>query len=157
MFLRWISMIAALVGGLVFGGDAEVRMHKGRPMIFLGGQPTALPTYSSVSWSKSHHAASTPAFGHHRMGAYFISWVGEDKLDLTDEQVALILKHDPNAKLLIRNGRAESKEWRAKHPDQLVVTEDGKTLPVPSLASRLAWEVQAENSIKVIKAFEARP
>lgn len=136
---------------------AEVRQHRGRPTVFINGVPTALPTYSPMGWSKPHREAAIPAFAKHRMGAYFLAWPRDGDVADLDDQAAFILAHDPDAWFLVRNGRAESKAWRAAHPEELVVDEDGRRLPVPSLASQAGWAVQAANSVKVIRTCEGRP
>ena len=53
--------------------QVEVRTYKGRPTIFVDGEPRALPTYSPIGWRRGPFERNTPWFFRHRMGAYFLA------------------------------------------------------------------------------------
>jgi len=158
---------------------AEVRVHNGRPMVFVDGQPNPLPAYSPVRY-EVFFVKETPRFFRHRMGAYFLSvpydetsgdlacsvfWKG-DRVSSTpagktkfslDDQAVFVLKGDPEAHLIIRFGLREPKTWAALHQDQMVVNEKGETLQVPSLASDLYWDYASRLCRAVIEHCESRP
>ena len=160
--------------------EAEIRWHLGKPTAFIDGRPTALPTYSPITWRGDFLQSSVPWFFPHGMGAYMLGlpqekdppvW-GESpffegdmptahptrpfQVDV-DAQAAFILDGDPGAYLIVRNGPSVTPTWQRMHPDQLCVTEDGETLPVPSMASALYWETFAQAITAVVTWCEARP
>ncbi|MBI2192323.1 MAG: hypothetical protein HYU36_10095 [Planctomycetes bacterium] len=159
--------------------SAEIRLHLGRPMVFVGGRPLSLPAYSPRGWSREGFLRQVPRFFTHRMGAYFLCvppakggdffatpfWAGDEvrsepmaETDLSlDEQAEFIQAGQPGAFFIVRFGTYEPKSWRDLHPDQLVVTEEGERLEIPSLASDLYWEKAAEFSAAVVRYCESRP
>ncbi len=160
--------------------EAEVRMYRGKPTAFIDGRPTALPSYSPVSWRGTILQEAVPWFFPHGMGAYMLGvpssavtepW-GESpffqdgqvtdaptaafKVDM-DAQAEFILNGDPDAYLFIRNGPTQTPSWRKMHPDDMFVTEDGETLDHPSMASDAYWDVFAELLKACVRYCEARP
>ncbi|HEY3416734.1 MAG TPA: hypothetical protein VGM23_07605, partial [Armatimonadota bacterium] len=160
--------------------EAEIRMYKGKPTVFIDGQPTALPTYSPITWrAGTLLQESGPWWFPHKMGAYFLgiptakvteSWgesplfdgdkptatpVGEFVVDM-DAQAHFILEGDPDACLIIRNGPAMTPSWRRLHPDQLFVDEDGERIDIPSMASDLYWDTFAEAVKTQVEYCESR-
>jgi hypothetical protein len=178
-------LILALAGplGTIRGEEPmpiAVREHKGRPMVFIGGQPQPLPTYSPAGWRKKWFEDAVPRFYPHRMGAYFICmphakkskdffetpfWRGDEVSETPlaeaefsmDEQARQILEGDPGAYLIVRFGPNEPQSWRDLHPDELFVTDQGEKLQIPSLASELYWDFSARFSRAVIRYCESRP
>ena len=163
--------------------SAEVRLHKGRPMVFINGKPNPLPAYSPTGWRRALAEKAMPRFYPHQMGAYFVCtprvkssedywanlfWRG-DEISSTpfyrdaeqdfpmDEQAAWVRDGDPGAWLIVRFGLYEPKSWRDLHRDQLVVNEEGDVLEVPSLASDLAWDTVSRYIRALIEHCESRP
>jgi hypothetical protein len=162
------------------GPDAEVRMHLGRPMIFLDGRPVVLPGYSPGS-SQTFYDSQMPLFYEQRMGMYLIWidgwgtaavnrwWVG-DTVSATplfapppetftlEQQAEHILAGDPGAYLVIRFYTRPPADWAALHPDEFTVTEDGRAMPdTPSLASDLYWEKAAAFGAALVRFCESQP
>jgi len=63
----------------------------------------------------------------------------------------------PATKLVIRFGLDESDAWRKAHPDELVLTETGERLAVPSLASEIFWSKSADTAKALIRWYEGQP
>src|SRR5687768_14091146 len=107
--------------------EAEVRLHEGKPTIFINGEPNALPLYSPSHggpWVWAEFQKEAPRFFPHRMGAYFVHvpcgidgdfdaspfWHDEsvtltpdaEQDNNTDAQADLILNGDPNTYLIVR-------------------------------------------------------
>ncbi|HOS42879.1 MAG TPA: hypothetical protein PK794_04235 [Armatimonadota bacterium] len=160
--------------------EAEVRRYRGKPTVFIDGAPTALPTYSPVSWRGDILRKAVPWFFPHGMGAYMLgipqvknaaAWgdspffegdtvtatpTAEFAVDM-DAQAAFILDGDPGAYLIIRNGPTHTPSWRRLHEDQLFVTEAGERIDHPSLASDLYWDVFAAGLQAMVQYCESRP
>ncbi|MGD0094195.1 MAG: hypothetical protein ABSE73_30170 [Planctomycetota bacterium] len=176
---------AALLAGMCCALAAEpaaleVRVHNGRPTVFLNGQPDALPAYSPPGfWNKPLFEKTVRRFLPHKMGAYFICipqgmgndffatpfWGGdqvssvplaEPKLSM-EQQIQTISAGDPDARFILRFGIYEPASWRKLHPDQLVVSEDHEVLQTPSFASDLYWETAARFCAAFIQYCEAQP
>jgi len=163
-------------------GGAVVRMHRGRPTVFVDGEPMPLVAYSPATLEKSFRAA-TPRFARHAMTAYFLNlpraepkedqdwsanpfWSGDSieaayQLPLRTpsfgEQVELIDRGAPEAHLIVRFGLMEPASWRKLHPDQMFVTEEGERLDIPSMASQAWWDASAEYVRAVVRFCEAQP
>jgi len=161
---------------------ATVRLHLGRPTVFVNGEPMPLVAYSPATLAKSFRAA-TPRFARHDMTAYFLNvprgkpkegkdwfanpfWAGDSiepeyQLSLRSpsfaEQVELIDQGAPDARLIVRYGIMEPASWRKLHPDQLFVTEEGERLDVPSLASQAWWNAAADYVRAVVRFSESQP
>lgn len=160
--------------------DVCVRMHKGRPTVHIDGAPVALTAYSPISWRGDFMRKAAPAFFGHGLTAYWLGipqaadaaawgdsplWDGDTITALPqqpfvvdlDAQAAFLLDGDPDAWLLIRNGPLAPPSWRALHPEDLFVTQEGDRLDVPSWASRRYWEACAEGVQAVVGFCEGRP
>jgi hypothetical protein len=160
--------------------DAEIRMHLGKPTVFLDGVPTALPTYSPVSWRGDILQQAAPWFFPHGMGAYMLGipiakhsdvWgnspffdgdrvtdtpTQEFQVDM-DRQAQFLLDGDPGCYLIIRNGPSHTPSWRRLHEDQLFVNEDGVRIDHPSMASDLYWDTFAKALQAMVRYCEGRP
>ena len=165
--------------------SAEVRDHLGRPTLFVDDKPTPIVSYSPAGHSNrdlferqlkhflpqpidtffvSIGAARLP---HGEPEDFFVTplWRGDEvsaepmndfKLP-PDEQATAILNDRSTALLFVRFGLHEPASWRQLHPDDLVVTEDGKSLPAPSLASDAYWDAAARYAAAAIEYAEGRP
>lgn len=159
---------------------AEVKMHNGRPVVFVNGQPTALATYSPIGFDPGWYRKQIPRFTPHRLNAYFVYppslfgtelfWQGDaiteapsgpkaaETLKHLDEQAELIIKDDPEAWIIVRFGLFEPDSWRQLHPEEMVVTETGERLAaVPSLASEVYWDAACAWTRAIIRCYEQRP
>lgn len=159
--------------------QAEIRMYRGKPTVFIDGTPTALPTYSPVSWRGPILQQAVPWFFPHQMGAYMLGipqakdredWgdspffdgdqvtatpTREFSIDM-DAQARFILDGDPGAYLFMRNGPTVTPSWMKLHPDHLFVSEDGERHNVASYASDLYWQSFAAAIKAVVTYCEGR-
>jgi hypothetical protein len=165
---------------------ADVRMHNGRPVIFVNGKPLAMAAYSPVAGRLDQYFRKESArFFKHRLGFYLITppsgilpeegpdaewcpplfWrgneiTGEPLLppdhDL-DADVAHVLTGDPGAYILLRSGPDEPKSWRNLYPEELFVNDEGVRMAVPSLASDLFTEMRGRSTKAWIGWCEGRP
>ena len=164
---------------------AEVRDHLGRPTLFVDGRPTAIVAYSPAGhWNRDLFMRQVGHFLAPPVDTFFISigsakppekvaddffatplWHGDEvtsrpEVDFKlppDEQAETILAGQPAARFIVRFGLHEPASWRRLHPDDLVVTDDGKQLPVPSLASESYWDAAARYAAAAIHYSESRP
>ncbi len=166
--------------------EAEVRVHRGRPTIFVNGKPLALPAYSPVAGRRPELFREQSArFFPHGLDLYLVTpppgvlppdaehqewcpplfWRGDEVTgepllppahDL-DGDVAHILAGAPEAWILLRSSPDEPQSWRARHPDELFVNDDGERLETPSLASDLFTEMRGRASKAWIGWCEGRP
>jgi len=189
--LNLVVLLAVIVCSLALcaplrGGEplsAEIRLHKGRPTVFINGRPEPLPTYSPRGWSPDAFKVAVPRFFPHKMGAYFLVvprpktesdfwadpfWRGDQISNvplyppqqlsfMMDEQAECILKGDPDAHLILRFGMHEPWSWRKLHEDQYFVNDDGQVLDTPSMASELFWDAAAREARCLIEYSETRP
>jgi len=162
----------------------EVKLHNGRPMLHIDGQPNPLPTYSPVAWSRPHFEKAVPFFAKHGMGAYFLcfpyvtgqGWAGTqfwngDTISNKplietlapgspsfEEQIRFILERDPDAHFFVRGLPADPpSSWRKLHQDQRFVNEDGQAMDAPSLASDRYWDDLARAAKATIEYVESQP
>lgn len=165
--------------------EVEVREHLGRPTLTTNGVPVSLAAYSpSGHWNRARFVRQVSHFLKQPANAYFISagravpkpgepddfyatplWHGDSVSNTPmtefmcspDIQSAAILADQPEALLFVRFGLHEPASWRRLHAQDLVVTEAGETLQVPSLASEAYWEASARYAAAVIEYAESRP
>lgn len=162
--------------------DVTVRVHHGRPTVFVGGVPRALPGYSPGS-SREDYDRYMPLFYAHKMGVYLVwmdgwgsadtnRWWEGDRVTaepsvpaagatgrpfLLADQVAHIERGDPDAGLIIRFYTRPPKSWAALHPGEFVVNEAGQVQDTPSLASDAFWDRAAEFSAAMVRHCESQP
>ncbi len=158
--------------------DVEVRLHLGRPTVFVDGQPTALSGFNTFG-RPAFERSMAMAYGH-RFQVYFISpetprawpetrfWVGDEvsaqplplvdgePFDL-DEQARHVLAGDPEAYLMVRFGVDPPHSWTERHADQLFVSANGTPGQVPSLASATFADQAEAVSAAVVAYCESRP
>ena len=164
---------------------AEVREHLGRPTLFVNDEPMPIVAYSPAGfWNRDLFERQMGHFLPGPIDTFFVSigvartpegkpedfwatplWLG-DEISATplaefklspDEQAATILAGKRDPLFIVRFGLHEPDSWRQLHPDDLVVTEDGKRLPVPSLASEAYWDSAARYAAAAIEFSEGRP
>lgn len=179
-----IALIACFTAAANPAGpvEATIGTHKGRPQVFIDGEPIALTAFSPCALAERIFRPGVKAFDGQDLDAYFLSvpqikggkwgdtqfWIGDrvSSRPLTHEirnvsfadQVELIRRQNPDAWFIIRNGPASSPaSWRKLHPDQLFVTADGRRLPHASLASDLYWEELAEAARAAVRYCENQP
>mgnify|MGYP000952277694 CR=1 FL=1 len=92
---------------------AEIRMHNGRPTVFINGEPRAIAGFNPTNERRAF-APSMPWFAPHKMDVYipqawiYHFWQGDDIFDTphyeadesqvpVDEQVRVMLEQDPDA------------------------------------------------------------
>ena len=137
--------------------EVTVRMHNGRPTVFIDGKPNALPGYSPGN-SKEFFDKYMPLFYQKKMGVYLIWidgwgasgqnrwWVGDTVSDkplfrydtdvfTLENQVQHILKGDPEAYIIVRFYTRPPDSWTDLHPNEFFINEEGKSMRTPSLAS----------------------
>jgi len=159
--------------------DIEVEMRKGRPTIFIDGQPDALPGYSPGS-TREFYEKYMHLFYQHRMGVYAIwidrwgtggsnRWWSGDTVSgralleptadefLLDDQVEHILKGDPGAYIIIRFYCRAPQSWTDLHPNEYCINEEGEALGTPSMASDAFWEQAAAFGAALVEYCEAQP
>jgi hypothetical protein len=153
------ACLLAFIGASADSGDSSVtiRSQYGRPLVVIDNEPRAISAYSPVTHALAQ--TSTPRFFGHGLLAYFVNvpraknqgdwgttpyWVG-DRISSEplapfatpsmDEQAALILAGDPDARFIVRFGLHEPGQWREAYADQVVRNERGEDMATPSLAS----------------------
>jgi len=176
---------AALLAGLFTAAplpaaEVEVVNPAGRPVLAEGKKPLAMSGYSPIFWEKhwiEKHLENVKALplgyvfaGLPKMQGTKSFWVdgevtaepqfadrnysGFTTIDGSSRYVAEAM---PATKLVIRFGLDESDAWRKAHPDELVLTETGERLAVPSLASEIFWSKSADTAKALIRWYEGQP
>ncbi|HOS44784.1 MAG TPA: hypothetical protein PK794_13930 [Armatimonadota bacterium] len=73
---RLLLLIVALCCGIAAVAQAkpsvEVKVHNGRPTVFIDGVPNALPGYSPMAWDKPYTDRQLPRFAAHTMGVLYL-------------------------------------------------------------------------------------
>jgi hypothetical protein len=151
--------------------QAEIRVHNGRPTVFINGQPHALAGFCPINRQPCFDNAM-PCFYAHRMGVYILEgnawrfWVGDTVLEMPradsanpmiDEVAAAVLANDPDAWLMIRFTPHAPESWLDLHGNELFVTDEGKSFRWPSLASDAYWGLVNRVSAALVRYCEARP
>lgn len=166
--------------------EAEVRIHCGRPTIFVNGNPLTLAAYSPVAGRRPELFREQSArFFAHGLDLYLITpsrgvlpadvehqqwcpplfWRGDEIADEPllppehdlDADVGHILSGAPDAWILLRDSPDEPLSWRARHPEELFVNDLGERLQTPSLASELFAEMRGRATMAWIGWCERRP
>jgi hypothetical protein len=160
--------------------EVVVANPAGRPLLAEGKKPLAMSGYSPIFWEKHWIEKHLENFKAVPLGYVFAGlpkmqgtksfWVdgevtaepqfadrnysGFTTIDGSSRYVAEAM---PATKLVIRFGLDESHAWKQAHPDELVVTETGQRLWVPSLASDAYWSRSADAAKALIRWYEAQP
>jgi hypothetical protein len=182
-FLLLIAIMACAVAAFAQAKPVvEVKVHNGRPTVFIDDVPDALPGYSPMAWDKPYTDRQLPRFAPHKMGVYYICppvlrgdffgtqfWVGDQvsntplvKMHVADYQgiddaVETALKLDPGAYIVIRFGLYEPNSWKKLHPEQYFVNDEGASGIAPSMAADNYWANSAKLCTAIIQYCESRP
>jgi len=158
--------------------DTEIANINGRPMILVDRKPVALAGYcGAVDLKESIRQHND--FGKHQMGFYLVSvpsipgpqkdtpfWVGDQvsatpivptKLEISFGPIEMVTQADPNAYIIVRFNAIEPSTWSKIHRQEMFVTEEGKLLDIPSLASDVFWDCAVKYCKAVVQYYEARP
>jgi hypothetical protein len=151
--------------------------------VAAAGEPRSLAAYSPAGgWNRDLFRRQMAHFADRKIDCFFVNlgqaetpeprdffatplWRGDEITAQPtvafrlppDEQADTILRDHPQAKIIVRFSLHEPASWRDLHPDELFMDEDGKRLPVPSLASDAYWEAAARYAAAAIAYSEARP
>ncbi len=123
---------------------AELRPYNGVPTIFLDGVPDPGLAYMTY-WPKSQqlrefgeagvHLYSAPSTCCQHLWGSMVPpvWVGPESYEYShvDRLMEQIVAADPQARIFPRVYLNSPSWWDAAHPDQLVLVDDGKGIPVP--------------------------
>ncbi len=189
--MRRIVTTGALLGVLfalshaAWPAEVEVRIHLGRPTVFVDGQPNPMVGYCPIGWSRTHFERGMARFYPHKMSYYQIMlptthqelgqtpyWVG-DKISTDpligepttkmqgfatlDESAEQVLENDPDAWLVVRFGIDPPSSWTKLHPEEQWIDDEGQVAHGPSLGSDLYWQKAAEFSNTIVRLAESRP
>jgi hypothetical protein len=157
--------------------DVEVRMHNGRPTVFVGDKPTALPAYSTFGQENLKDAMKF--FMNIGMDMYHLEvarlpvdynssrfWDGDtidkkpvvkgpDDLFDVDQQAKFILDGDPDAYLFVRFVIRPPESWKRKHVQEYFITDENTVHDTPSLASDAFWDAASKYSAAVVGYCES--
>ena len=161
--------------------ETKVATPQGRPVLVVDGKPLPMSGYSPIYWEKpwiekqlenfkgqplGYIFAGPPSMGGTRFfwsddGALTAepSFKGPDssKFATFDEGVTYSLSSLPDTRLLIRLVLDETDAWKKANPDELVLTETGERLNVPSLASETFWGNSAKGAGALVRWYEKQP
>lgn len=155
----------------------EVCTHRGCPRLCVDGRPLSLAGYSPVSWRRDLFQENLASWAQTHASVYFISiprpktmrvwgesafWDGNSvsdapqvEIDVSmDEQVEAILRVNPDACFIVRNGPTAPPTWVSANPDECFHTEHGDRLDVPSVASAAWWRLCGETSKALVRYTE---
>ena len=96
-------------------------------------------------WSEAGKVVTEPAF----------KIPNSSKFAAFDEGAALTLAAVADTRLIIRFGLDETDAWGEANPDELVLTETGERLNVPSLASDTFWNNSTASATALIRWYPA--
>lgn len=156
---------------------ARVAPYRGRPVLWINDEPCAATAYSPVAGRRPElMRTQSERFFAHDLDIYFLSlppavstewgdgafWMGDQisaspLRPMMDDLVAeaeFVLAGNPGAHFIVRYGPEEPRSWRELHQDELFITEDGQTLPCPSLASALYNRCAEELVAQVVRYCE---
>ena len=153
---------------------AELKLHNGAMTLFINGRPVPFTTFKATESDHDDNfevtvARTVPDMAARGVHVFFVpvgfGWDGPDKYDFhrMDEQINHVLKHDPEAWVVIRiqSGSFVPGWWCKKNPDKLVAFAvapgDKPWNPAhqsggyPSLGSDF-WDTQGIPAIKALVA-----
>jgi hypothetical protein len=146
--------------------QCEIRMYRGKPTVFYGGEPVTVPSYCCCmpgqpqAWQEA-----TRRFAEHGRSIFWLMPTGgyngewgttpfwtepgvindppapmpQEYVGL-DRQVELALEVCPEARFFVRMMDRAPETWRDAHPDQMLQNDQGKLYDCPSYASDLYME-----------------
>lgn len=160
--------------------ETKVSAPQGRPVLVVDGKPLPMSGYSPIFWLKLtirnfNNFKGMPLgyvfSGPPNMGGTRLFWTDDGALTAEpafkipnnsefatyDESLNYSLSTLPDTRLLIRFNLDESNAWRKSNPDELVLTETGERLNVPSLASDTFWGNSAKAAGALVCWYEKQP
>lgn len=160
--------------------ETKVSAPQGRPVLVVDGKPLPMSGYSPIFWLKLtirnfNNFKGMPLgyvfSGPPDMGGTRLFWTDDGALTAEpafkipnnsefatyDESLNYSLSTLPDTRLLIRFDLDESNAWRKSNPDELVLTETGERLNVPSLASDTFWGNSAKAAGALVCWYEKQP
>ena len=160
--------------------ETKVSAPQGRPVLVVDGKPLPMSGYSPIFWLKLtirnfNNFKGMPLgyvfSGPPNMGGTRLFWTDDGALTAEpafkipnnsefatyDESLNYSLSTLPDTRLLIRFDLDESNAWRKSNPDELVLTETGERLNVPSLASDTFWGNSAKAAGALVCWYEKQP
>ena len=160
--------------------ETKVSAPQGRPVLVVDGKPLPMSGYSPIFWLKLtirnfNNFKGMPLgyvfSGSPDMGGTRLFWTDDGALTAEpafkipnnsefatyDESLNYSLSTLPDTRLLIRFNLDESNAWRKSNPDELVLTETGERLNVPSLASDTFWGNSAKAAGALVCWYEKQP
>ena len=176
--------LASLLFSLACAGapaaDSKVVAPQGRPVLAVDGKLVPMSGYCPSFWHKQSIEKHLAHFTEVDLGYVFTGlpweqgtksfWVegsitAEPKFVPTnrsgfvtmDEPARVVAARIPGACLVIRFDLTEGVAWRSANPDELVLTETGERLKVPSLASETFWSNSAKGAAALIHWYEKQP
>ena len=173
--------LAIITGAPAGATEAKIAAPQGRPVLVVDGKPLPMSGYSPIFWEKPWLEKHLPHFAPLGLGYVFTgapsmrgtAWFWSDdgkvvtepvfkipnssKLATFDEGATFSLTNLPGTRLIIRFGLDETDAWRKANPDELVLTETGERLNVPSLASDTFWDNSANGATALIRWYEKQP
>ncbi|MCC7263737.1 MAG: hypothetical protein IT369_14580 [Candidatus Latescibacteria bacterium] len=154
--------------------ESEIRLHQGRPTVFVDGEPCALSGYVVCDFTPAALAqVVTGGYDVYHLPIDTripVPWPGteetESRLDppgcaayraWVEEGVAGLLQADPSARFIVRFYVWPGAAWKAIHENEYTLTEDGPACQTPSLASEAYHRDAAEYIGRIIRYVESRP
>jgi hypothetical protein len=179
----WLALAALLfvIAPAFPATEVQVTAPAGRPVLVVDGKPLPMSGYSPIYWEKPWIEKHLENFKAQPLGYVFAgppsmrgtaffwtdagaltaepSFKGLDssKFATFDEGATYSLSTEPGTRLLIRFGLDETDAWKKAHPDELVLTETGERLNVPSLASETFWGNSANAAGALVRWYEKQP
>jgi hypothetical protein len=173
--------ILGIIGGSLLStlacaaAETKVSAPQGRPVLVVDGNPLPMSGYSPIFWQKQLIGKNIENFKGLPLGYVFAGlptgtqtfWskgvvmaepqFNDSGFTTIDGASRLVAEAMPQTKLIIRFGLDEPDAWRTANPDELVLTETGKRLAVPSLASEVFWGTTADAAKALIRWHESQP
>ena len=149
---------------------AEIREYHGTPTVFINGEPNALfcnqgggPDYIAKVKEIGLNFATT----HYQMEG---TWIGPDEYDYSqvDQFFTKRFEANPELKFLPRITLDPPESWISQYPEEMMVFDDGSTIPwplrnstdkkhVPSFSSMKWREATAEYLRNLIEHIRSQP
>ena len=156
--------------------EAEIKIYKGKPTVFVNGKPNSLSSYMIDATYPGDmpyvYGANYDVYYIHP--AYYPFWpencelenfkTDQATLDIykkgkeyIDNAAARILKNSPNSFIIPRFYIQPPEWWVKNHPSELALCETGESTRTPSLASDMYYQCASEYSAEMVRYIESRP
>jgi hypothetical protein len=177
----WIVVLLIFAVLIPNAVETKVSLNNGRPVLSVDGKSLPMSGYSPIFWEKPWVEKHVSNFSQYKPGFIFTGppvmqgtlffWnpdntIAENpiyktpnssKYDVFDGGALHTMNLAPESSLIVRFGLDESDAWKKANPDDLVLTETGERLNVPSLASAKFWENSASAAGALIRWYEKQP